>query len=65
MADYVRMMQIDGNERERDAHIRLTTLAKSIQSQLGLRWSEAVGIADRHIYGLWRRPGDNGGPLLD
>ena len=65
MAGYARMMQIDGNERERDAHIRLTTLAKSIQSQLGLRWSEAVGIADRHIYGPWRRPGDNGGPLLD
>jgi hypothetical protein len=65
MADYVRMMQADGNEREHDAHIRLTTLAKSIQSQLGLGWSEAISAADMHIYGPWRRPGDNGGPLLD
>jgi hypothetical protein len=62
---YVRLMQIRGNEKERHAHDRLTSLAKAIQAQLGYSWAESVRLADEHIYGPWRRHGDNGGPLLE
>ena len=62
---YGRLLQLEGNERARDAHNRLTSMAKAIQHQMGLTWTESVRAADKYIYGDWRRPGDNGGPLLD
>lgn len=62
---YVRLMQILGNEKERIAHARLTSMAKAIQAQLGYSWVESVRLADEHICGQWRRPGDNGGPPLE